>query len=229
MKASLLFLLACTAVLAVGASKGRGLRRRRRARVLGGTHGGRSRGAPCPPSDQARACRGRRARGAEGAGAEGAGAGPESHGHGQGRHQQGAGIGGGAAGQVPPNPASPVPVLVPVPVPRCRRGARPEPHADPLPSSPRADSGCRTTRSWPSSGWCGSRKSWRSSGRRLRPHNLAEAARELLGPGTPSASPCCRGALNKVGLTQTLWWHHWGETGRSVTRREREGWDRHQH
>lgn len=59
-------------------------------------------------------------------------------------------------------------------------------------------------------------------------------ARELLGLGTPPAPSRCRGALNKAGLTQTLWWRHWlGRGGvarrRSVTRREREGWDRHQH
>lgn len=175
--------------------------------MLGGTHGGHSRGAPSPQYHQARACRGRQDRGAEGAGAEGAGAGPESHGHGQGRLQQGAGLGGGAAGQVPPNPASPVPVAVPVP--RWRRGARPGPRADPLPSPPCAGNGSRTARSWRSSGWCGSRSSWRSSGRRLRPRSLAGGCPGAVGAGVPPAPTRCRGAVNKAGLKETLWWHHW--------------------
>lgn len=41
---------------------------------------------------------------------------------------------------MPPNPASPVPVAVPVP--RWRRGARPGPRSDPLPS-PALPSLCR--------------------------------------------------------------------------------------
>lgn len=86
MKVSLLFLLACTAVLALGASKGRGLRRAGvGAQGDGGTRGGHSRGTPSPQCHQARPCRGRHVRGAKGAGAEGSGAGPESLGHDQGR------------------------------------------------------------------------------------------------------------------------------------------------
>lgn len=48
MKASLLFLLACTAVLAVGASKGRGLRRRRAQGAGGHTRGGAAAGPHAP-------------------------------------------------------------------------------------------------------------------------------------------------------------------------------------
>nr|XP_054503296.1 mucin-19-like isoform X2 [Agelaius phoeniceus] len=59
-------------------------------------------------------------------------------------------------------PRTPALSLFPVP------GTRPGPRADPLPSPallspPGAGSGCRTTRSWRSSGWRGSRSSWPSS------------------------------------------------------------------
>lgn len=57
MKVSLLFLLACTAVLALGASKGQGAAGGG-VGVLGGSTGGHSRGALWPRSHQARSCRG---------------------------------------------------------------------------------------------------------------------------------------------------------------------------
>lgn len=60
----------------------------------------------------------------------------------------------------------------------------------PLPSPPCAGSGSRTARSWRSSGWCGSRSSWRSSGRRLRPRSLAGGCPGAVGGwGPPGSHP----------------------------------------